>query len=119
MIDLLNLLGLLLCFAGALLLALFRMPALELTADGRPLAQGAAEPAPAERAANLRRYWRHAAATRVGLVFLCVGFALQLLAFVGSYGTADQASTTRAGQDRARAVQDRAGAVQRRVSVVR
>jgi hypothetical protein len=98
MIDLLNLLGLLLCFAGALLLALFRMPSLELSADGRSLAQGAAEPAPAERAGNLRRYWRHAAATRVGLVFLCVGFALQLLAFLASYGAADQSNTTRAVQ---------------------
>jgi hypothetical protein len=105
MIDLFNLLGLLLCFAGTLLLALFRIPSLELTADGRSLAQGAAEPPPAERAGNLRRYWRHAAATRVGLIFLCVGFALQLLAFLASFSAADQSSTTRAGQDRASAVQ--------------
>jgi hypothetical protein len=105
MIDLLNLLGLLLCFGGTLLLVLFRIPALELTADGRSLAQSAAEPDAAERARNLRRYWTHAAATRVGLVFLCAGFALQLLAFVASFGAGEEASTTRASHSFLRVTQ--------------
>jgi hypothetical protein len=82
MADTLTLLGLMLNFAGALLLVLHRFPALEITADGRSLAASQGEPAPDERARNLRRYWRHAVATRAGLVCLCAGFALQLLGFV-------------------------------------
>ena len=82
MSDTLTLLGLLLNFAGALLLVLHRFPALEITADGRSMAPAQAEPAPEERARNLRRYWRNAVATRAGLVCLCVGFALQLLGYI-------------------------------------
>lgn len=82
MIDLFNLMGLVLCFVGSLLLVFFRAPAVEVTSDGRSLS--GPEPAPTERSANLRRYWRNAAITKVGLVFLCVGFGLQLLAFMAS-----------------------------------
>jgi hypothetical protein len=82
MADTLTLLGLLLNFAGALLLLLHRFPSLEITADGRSLVPLQGEPAPEARARNLRRYWRHAVATRAGLVCLCAGFALQLLGFV-------------------------------------
>ncbi len=82
MADTLTLLGMLLNFAGALLLVLHRFPSLEITADGRSMAPSQGEPAPEERARNLRRYWRNAVATRAGLVCLCAGFALQLLGFV-------------------------------------
>jgi hypothetical protein len=87
--DVVNLLGLLVGFAGALLLAIFRLPPLEVTSDGRRVA--AEEPTPEERARNLRRYWRNAAATRAGLICLCVGFALQALAyfFWNSSGSGD------------------------------
>ena len=84
MIDLFNLAGLVFCFVGALLLVLFRAPSIELTADGRSLSAAGPEPTAAERAANLRHYWRNAAVTKVALVFLCAGFALQLLAYVAS-----------------------------------
>lgn len=90
MIDLFNLTGLSLCFVGSLLLVFFRAPAIELTADGRSLSSGP-EPTAPERSANLRRYWRSAAITKVGLAFLCVGFGLQLLAFVASLaGASDE-----------------------------
>lgn len=82
MADTLTLLGLLLDFAGALLLVLNRFPSLEVSADGRSLVAGQPEPTPEERAKNLRRYWRNAVATRAGLVCLCVGFAFQLLGFI-------------------------------------
>jgi len=82
MADTLTLLGLLLDFAGALLLVLHRFPSLEVSADGRSLVAAQPEPTPEERAKNLRRYWRNAVATRAGLVCLCVGFAFQLLGFV-------------------------------------
>jgi hypothetical protein len=82
MADTLTLLGLLLDFAGALLLVLSRFPSLEVSADGRSLVAGQPEPTPEERAKNLRRYWRNAVATRAGLVCLCVGFAFQLLGFI-------------------------------------
>lgn len=78
--DVVNLLGLLIGFAGALLLAIFRIAPLDVTADGRRVA--AEEPAPDERNRNLRRYWLHAAATRAGLICLCVGFGLQALAYL-------------------------------------
>lgn len=82
--DLLALLGLLLNFAGTLLLVLYRMPALDVTADGREIP--GADPLTAEaRSRNLQRYWRHASATRIGLWFLCAGFALQLAGFVLGY----------------------------------
>ncbi len=84
--DLLTLLGLLLNFAGTLLLVIYRLPALEITADGLELA--GIECSPEARRRNLRRYWRHASATRAGLVCLCLGFALQLLGFVLGYGFA-------------------------------
>ncbi len=64
--DVVNLLGLLVGFVGALLLAIFRLPPLDVTADGRRVA--AEEPTPEERNRNLRRYWRNAAATRAGLM---------------------------------------------------
>lgn len=89
-IDLFNLAGLLFCFVGSLLLVLFRMPAVELTSDGRSLSGVGPEPSSAERAANLRRYWRNAAAAKVGMAFLCAGFGLQLLAFVAGYAAADE-----------------------------
>ncbi|HUJ85752.1 MAG TPA: hypothetical protein VLX30_02745 [Burkholderiales bacterium] len=95
MADTLSLLGLLLDFAGALLLVLHRFPALEVTADGRSMAPPQAEPSPQERARNLRRYWRNAVATRAGLVCLCVGFALQLLGFIyPDNGTGATGTTT-------------------------
>ncbi len=78
--DVVNLLGLLVGFVGALLLAIFRLPPLDVTADGRRVA--AEEPTPEERNRNLRRYWRNAAATRAGLICLCLGFALQALAYL-------------------------------------
>ncbi|MGH8747215.1 MAG: hypothetical protein ACREUK_12090 [Burkholderiales bacterium] len=81
MADTLTLLGLMLNFAGALLLVLHRFPTLEVTDDGRSIA-AQTEPAPEERARNLRRYWRNALATRAGLFCLCAGFALQLLGFI-------------------------------------
>jgi hypothetical protein len=82
--DLLALLGLLLNFAGTLLLVIHRMPALDVTADGRDIP--GAEPADAAaRSRNLKRYWRHASATRIGLCCLCAGFALQLAGFVLGY----------------------------------
>lgn len=81
MADTLTLLGLLLNFAGALLLVLHRFPTLEVTDDGRGIA-AQAEPTPEERSRNLRRYWRNALATRAGLFCLCAGFALQLLGFI-------------------------------------
>jgi hypothetical protein len=37
---------------------------------------------PEERSRNLRRYWRNAAATKVGLICLCAGFAFQILGFL-------------------------------------
>ena len=87
MADTLTLVGLMLNFAGALLLVLHRFPALEVTDDGRSVATQA-EPAPEERSRNLRRYWRNAVATRAGLLCLCVGFAFQLLGFIyPDYGT--------------------------------
>ncbi|HVB50053.1 MAG TPA: hypothetical protein VNF69_16885 [Burkholderiales bacterium] len=43
--DVVNLLGLLVGFVGALLLAIFRLPPLDVTADGRRFA-GAGEPTP-------------------------------------------------------------------------
>ena len=82
MADLLTLLGMALNFVGALLLVLFRFPALEVTADGRDLGQSHDEPAPEARAKNIRRYWKNELATRAGLICICVGFALQLLGFV-------------------------------------
>ena len=82
MADTLTLLGLMLCFAGALLLAFHRFPTLEVTADGRSLVPAQNEPTPQERSKNLRRYWRNAVATRAGLVCLCVGFFLQLVGFI-------------------------------------
>ena len=60
MADTLTLLGLLLNLAGAMLLVLHRFPSLEITADGRSMVPPQGEPAPEERARNLRRYWRHA-----------------------------------------------------------
>lgn len=95
MADTLTLVGLMLNFAGALLLVLHRFPALEVTDDGRSVAPQA-EPSPEERARNLRRYWRNAVATRAGLLCLCVGFAFQLLGFVyPDYGTdATRTATT-------------------------
>jgi hypothetical protein len=95
MADTLTLLGLMLNFAGALLLVLHRFPALEVTDDGRSFA-AQAEPAPEERARNLRRYWRNAVATRAGLFCLCAGFALQLLGFVyPDYGTESTSTAMR------------------------
>lgn len=79
--DVVNLLGLLVGFVGALLLAIFRLPPLDVTADGRRVA-GAGEPTPEERSRNLRRYWVNAAATRAGLICLCFGFGLQALAYL-------------------------------------
>ncbi len=82
--DLLALLGLMLNFAGTLLLVLYRIPALDVTADGRDIP--GTDPATAEaRSRNLKRYWRNASATRIGLWFLCAGFALQLAGFVLGY----------------------------------
>ena len=89
MADTLTLLGLMLCFAGALLLAFHRFPTLEVTADGRSLVPAQNEPTPEERSKNLRRYWRNAVATRAGLVCLCAGFFLQLVGFIyPGYGPA-------------------------------
>ena len=82
MADTLTLLGLMLNFAGALLLMLHRAPGLEITADGRNLVPSPEEPAPEVRARNLRRYWKNAIGTRAGLACLCAGFALQILGFV-------------------------------------
>jgi hypothetical protein len=94
MADTLTLVGLMLNFAGALLLVLHRFPALEVTDDGRSVA-AQAEPSAEERSRNLRRYWRNAVATRAGLLCLCVGFAFQLLGFIyPDYGPADATSTT-------------------------
>lgn len=95
MADTLTLVGLMLNFAGALLLVLHRFPALEVNDDGRSVAPQA-EPSPEERVRNLRRYWRNAVATRAGLLCLCVGFAFQLLGFVyPDYGTdATRTATT-------------------------
>ena len=95
MADTLTLVGLMLNFAGALLLVLHRFPSLEVTDDGRSVATQA-EPSPEERARNLRRYWRNAVATRAGLLCLCVGFAFQLLGFIyPDYGPdASSTSTT-------------------------
>lgn len=94
MADTLTLLGLMLNFAGALLLALHRSPGLEVSADGRSLVPAQGEPAPEERARNLRRYWRNAVATRAGLFCLCAGFALQILGFVYPDYGADSGTTT-------------------------
>ena len=92
MADALTLLGMMLNFAGALLLVLFRLPGLEVTADGRSMVPSQGEPAPEERSRNLRRYWKNAVATRIGLICLCLGFALQLLGYIyPDYG----ADTTR------------------------
>ncbi|HKB54022.1 MAG TPA: hypothetical protein VKD22_08480 [Ramlibacter sp.] len=94
MADTLTLVGLMLNFAGALLLVLHRFPALEVTDDGRGVATQA-EPSPEERSRNLRRYWRNAVATRAGLLCLCVGFAFQLLGFIyPDYGTDATRTTT-------------------------
>ena len=84
--DVFTLLGLLLNFVGTLLLVLYRMPGLDITADGREVSGGEA-PSPEARARNLKRYWRHASATRAGLICLCLGFALQMLGFVLGYGS--------------------------------
>lgn len=78
--DVVNLLGVLLGFAGTLLLVIFRLPPLDVTADGRRVV--GEEPAPEERNRNLRHYWRNAAATRAGLICLCLAFALQALAYL-------------------------------------
>ena len=94
MADTLTLLGLMLNFAGALLLALHRSPGLEISADGRNLVPAQEEPAPEERARNLRRYWRNAVATRAGLFCLCAGFALQILGFVYPDYSVSNGSTT-------------------------
>jgi len=96
MADTLTLLGLLLDFAGALLLVLHRFPSLEVSADGRSLVAAQPEPTPEERARNLRRYWRNAIATRAGLICLCVGFAFQLLGFIypGDSGTTTGTAAT-------------------------
>jgi hypothetical protein len=76
MADTLTLVGLMLNFAGALLLVLHRFPA------------------PEERSRNLRRYWRNAVATRAGLLCLCVGFAFQLLGFIyPDYGPGETNTT--------------------------
>jgi hypothetical protein len=106
MANLLTLLGLVLNFAGALLITVFRLPGLEVTSDGKSVAQGQAEPMPDERSKNLRRYWRNAAATKVGLICLCAGFAFQILGFLypdtGNGGTTtsvvDRGSTSGAPQ---------------------
>lgn len=93
MIDLANLLGLALNFIGALLLVIFRSPGLDVTADGRGIVQWENEPTAESRAKNLRRYWINASATRIGLIFLCVGFLLQLGAFVASTEIPDNENT--------------------------
>lgn len=94
MADTLTLVGLMLNFAGALLLVLHRFPSLEVTDDGRSVA-AQAEPSPEERSRNLRRYWRNAVATRAGLLCLCVGFAFQLLGFIyPDYGQGETNTTT-------------------------
>ena len=80
MADVLNLLGMILNFVGALLLLLFRIPGLDVTADGRDIGQG--EPTPEARSKNLRRYWKNEMATRAGLICLCIGFALQIAGYV-------------------------------------
>jgi hypothetical protein len=94
MADALTLLGLMLNFAGALILVLYRFPALEITSDGRSIAPAQDEPTPQERSKNLRRYWRNAVATRAGLLCLCVGFAFQLLGFIyPDYGPVETNTT--------------------------
>lgn len=82
MADVLTLLGMVLNFVGALLLVLFRFPALTVTADGRELGPPRGEPMPEARSRNLRRYWKNEIATRAGLICICVGFALQLIGFI-------------------------------------
>jgi uncharacterized membrane protein len=102
MADTLTLVGLMLNFAGALLLVMHRFPALEVTDDGRGVATQP-EPPQEERSRNLRRYWRNAVATRAGLLCLCVGFALQILGFIyPDYGS--NAQTTTMMQHKLRAV---------------
>ncbi len=103
MADTLTLVGLMLNFAGALLLVLHRFPALEVTDDGRGVATQV-EPSPEERARNLRRYWRNAVATRAGLLCLCVGFAFQLLGFIyPDYGPGESNTATTLHQARSSA----------------
>jgi hypothetical protein len=96
MANLLTLLGLVLNFAGALLITLFRFPGLDVTADGRSATQGLTEPTPAERSRNLRRYWRNSLVTKAGLICLCAGFAFQILGFIYP-DTGYEATTTSAG----------------------
>jgi hypothetical protein len=94
MADTLTLLGLMLNFAGALLLMLHRSPGLEITADGRSMVPAQDEPTPEVRARNLRRYWKNAIGTRAGLACLCAGFALQIVGFVyPDYGAGSGTTT--------------------------
>lgn len=96
MADTLTILGLLLNFAGTLLLLIHRFPSLEISADGRSLVPPQPEPAPEQRARNLRRYWRNAVGTRAGLVCLCAGFALQFLGYIYPSYPADATGTAAA-----------------------
>jgi hypothetical protein len=76
----LNLVGLAVNFVGALLLVFFTSPALMVTKEGKGIVGWTNEPTSQEIEKNKRLYRWHQRGFKGGMLLLCVGFLLQLLA---------------------------------------
>lgn len=75
-----NIAGLIVNAIGAALLIIFTSPSLDVTENGENLMVWKNEPPTPERAANIRKYVKHKYGFKGGVVFLAVGYVLQLIA---------------------------------------